>query len=779
LANSIFLCYTDYLSDITVSLGLFLGEMGGRASGGVVYYDNVRISQVTQDLYQSAWNNTRPALRQELDLRNHVLTEFDMRYYDVTLSNFNPAFSRLTGIEMRNNIRNVEIPGVLGFEDHNQVRVWGHSSHAVHNVMMLSAETGIASMTTRDMNLRDRDGARRDTFTLGKNALYMVSFYSLSSPMAQSSFRIRDERFDWNHVSQHLTLFDSGHMGINESGTVHRNNWALNTFFVTGDVLDDKEVYFEFWIGQEGQAASGWLLIDDFSIVRVSNEYFETHRDADGVQKVERPTHSPTAAIPNAHFNYGTVRSAATPFPLRADSWTLETGDPQHTISGIVNTYPTHWNTHARGGNYGIAINPRGIRGAHPNNNVFMMQHTRATWQRLSAGEFSLPRNEDDRYHILSFEIATVHRPENGMNFFAVLELGGKPISYINLGHERRSGSTPVLTHWRNYSFAIRDSQITSRNVSISFIMGEERPDGRHINAAPAVGFIDNIRLSSSNNRGNADIFVDLSNPAGFRVSAINNQSLFFRPRDARAAVANVFNSRDGINDILRIETNYFRNTVVENTLTEELSSGNFYEYRVEVRILLHEVNNARARRIWQFDDRWNVIDEPDDLDYGVTFRLDGFSGGFENIKPENLVNMSGHDRDWTTLSFFINADSTRDLNLEIEFGNQWRSVWGIVEIRSMSLHQIEQEEWEQARTDAVHGTAILTEREWTPQRPPAQDTTRERSDLNFLIIPSIIMGVTILFAIAAVSFRRIKFRRHIRMRHTSYAADDERSVRE
>jgi len=407
-----------------------------------------------------------------------------------------------------------------------------------------------------------------------------------------------------------------------------------------------------------------------------------------------------------------------------------------------------------------------------------MMQNLGSTWQRLESNQFPLERGV---YNIISFDLASfVPHIGQSMRLFAVIEFDGHEIARIDMSRTPRTFAD-LASDWNNYSFAIRDSQFTSRSVSISFLLGEENG----VASAASTVFIDNLDITtrSAINRSDVNAYADLGNAILFA------ESFFLVENNASNAQVSAVDAVGG-GQFLRIQTSNYQNTSVRNTLTEVMDGGEFFEYRVTMRIVPGTGDTLTYEPITIFDDEGRPTEDPSDWEFGINMHLAGFEGGFSNLQPSDLRGMRSFYTDenggeWTTLSFFIHADATSDLSLIVEFGNYRRAVWADVEILSMELVSIDSEVFNNARRSVeedpyyhVH-FAIMNE-EYLPDiggGDDGEDQERDRS-LDFLIWPSIIMGAAIIFAVVAFGIRRFKFKTHIKKKHTSYAADDEVSVR-
>jgi len=349
------------------------------------------------------------------------------------------------------------------------------------------------------------------------------------------------------------------------------------------------------------------------------------------------------------------------------------------------------------------------------------------------------------------------------MRLYAAIELQGRELARIDLGRNSGGNSNWQLSGWQNHRFAIRAGAFSGRELRISFHMGTQSWP-----SPAATAFIDNVRLTQEHVMGGQDQYLDLSNP--ILLSNPNRSSTFFIPEDATRAAATVFGQT------LDLRSLGFQNTIITNTLSETLDASSFFEYRVTARIL--DGMSAIPLAVLYEDGRRR--EEPSDLEYGISLRIDGMDGGFMNMTQQDMLRMPMvAEGGWVTLSFFIRTDNMQDLSLVVEFGNEWRAVSGVMQIRDTQLIPIDEIDFNDAQ-DAIRtanragrptNMSVITEPAFVPPTEPREP--RERGEFDWLILSSIILAVVIVFALVAVLTRRLMRNRHFAKKHTSYARDD------
>jgi len=132
----------------------------------------------------------------------------------------------------------------------------------------------------------------------------------------------------------------------------------------------------------------------------------------------------------------------------------------------------------------------------------------------------------------------------------------------------------------------------------------------------------------------------------------------------------------------------------------------------------------------------------------------------------------------FATLSFFIHAETSLPLSLVISFSNDYYMVDATVSIIGIELVPIAPIDFTDAAERAEanpddRSLAIMSESD--PFVDDDNDDTTETQpwNLDFLIIPSIITAIALIFALIAFGIRRVQFKKHITKGHTSYARDN------
>jgi len=790
-----FLVQTCPMQGRNFRVGLFLGGMG-RPSAGVVYYNAVRVSELSQaqfntDRTRILGNAQQRSFVREMDFRTHTESQhfgFVRTGHDNHQNLNNDSFR--AGFPNRNNpqqeMHSFTFPAItassvwsqLGFHNAEVNPVSHFHPHALpvnRQIMLLQARNSYAGF------IMNRD----TTVRIDRNVTYMLTFYTITSG-GVGTVRIQDTRIHDTNLDQAIVPFFEEVPFMTElpSGVHTRNNWVRNTIFLRGEAFDDRNIEIEFLLGSENAPTTGWIAIDEISMTRVSHQFYSANNEALNTVSFNMNNQEPTPTIANSFFNVGTPRSADNPFPLVANNWNhvFDEVNPNATRTGIVNTQTQHWNRYAQnvtvgpyaagrpdahriGSNYGMAINPGSIRGQNVNNNVLMMQNIQETYQSIESNTFQLGAGI---HNVISFDVSAQRIAGHEMNFYAMIMMNNRELRRIDLSHlTQRNG-------WQNFSFAIMPPTLPndSLELSLSFIMGTpNRP-------SPAgVAFIDNViveEVPNFNINQPRVTFINLSNIISH--SNPNGSAMFFSAGDMSATVLGT--NAGAYAGHLLVDSVGRRAGGVVSTQGDHIQGGIFYVFTVELAI--NEMNSWVRR---QHDlVTGELLTEPTDVDHGISFGFRNFEGGFENLRRDNTRDLI-HNGNFIELQFFVRTDVSQDLIFEITFGNEWRYVESSVVIRSINVEEITQTEWNIAynevrdanRDGEATNMAMVNEIGYihTPDDPDGGGGGSGFGELSMFVIPSIILGVALIFAIAMVAIRKVKKRRRMAQGTTSYANDN------
>jgi len=742
---------TDLLQSQKFSLVLGLGNTLEQ-SRGVIYFQNPRIWQTTAETYVTELTKAQTyneTLCEQIDLNNQ---ETNIRgAIDPTDLIFENAKSNyMVGTYGAAQFHTNDIPYVLNFRDRAFVHGKNNGDGADVGFMMSSGKYATSMKT-------------KESFLVRRHQIYMINFYALGQ---NASWRIRDASFPKEEDMETTTiitddLFTSDFKAVEFSGRETKNNWTLNTIFITGGTYKDVALDFELWIGDENSGTKGYLLFDDFAISRVSENYF--NRNSTSTQNLTLPSAGTTAPQLNAHFELGSPKSVDNPYPLVPQAWTIgnaKIGDKDNDLvkSGIVNTESAHWDKY--NADYSTVSKPIGIRGESEINNVMLMQNLGNTWQVLQSESISLTIASTNTIY---FDMVRQYDEALGFNFWVTVEStnNNRLFAKLDLGYTG-TGKNYVVTPWERHFIKIKESNLTNHEVVVKFYMGS----AEKLCPMSAV-LIDNFGMTDQTIPANG---------IGTEADLTDVRKFWANTADSTAYMDN---------DILVLQTNDTTKAVkTSGRMTERLTENEFYELHVKTFI-----GAGTPRHICKDIIKDGEIETcTEEHETGINMRLEGFEGGFLNLTSETIGTMNVIDEEgYADLVFYVRPDSAGMLSLEVQFGNEYVTYDAPVFIKSITPKKIDEPAFISAQKthDKVEndGTRFRSNYTFITQswQPPVEETP-ETSNVKapfqwYIIIPSLIMGIALLIAIFGFFIRKFRFRLHIDKHHTSYAADD-RSAR-
>ena len=782
-----FFIKTDPLHAQKFSIRLSLGT--NIPSLGVIYFQSPQVLQVSEERYNNLYNTANTATKKVVDLsggliENYVKADgrsivmkndvwvYEEGYDETTAGNFNfvhrPAEKTMqagafTTGSFAGRVMSADIPARLNIKEQTQFFLYNASGARNVDFLMISPKTEKPVEWKLD-----------NPFLVRRHQIYMISFYAIGGTAA--TLRMRDST--WSNDVETAELYTEEkaiNMAATTTGT--KNGWTLNTFFVSGATGKDMPIDIDFIVQNDAESVGAWLTFDAFDIQRVSNEYYDEHGVEGNTFKIAK--NESTSPVANSLMNMGRPASIKNPYPLTPVDWNDNSyaGELNLIRSGIVNTEVSHWNMY---NNYGHVLGiPAPINGYSENNNVFMMQNLGLTWQTTQTKPFQL---ESDRVNIISFYINRQFA-SNDFNFWITATVKGREVVNLDLSDQHEG--------WKQYTIAIKESSVTNREVTLKFNLGTaDRLSGA------GVVFIDNIDVKS--------IDLDAKMPTNAEYVDLTDSFPFFTGGGFDGLIVKAGEQLE----IRNINTE--KTVSAKNSLTETLDAGEFYEYRVRAYISPNatathicepKITQSIEKGVIKYE-REDCADAADHV-YGVNFRLDGFEGGFENLKYADIQNMKGLDAEgYAELVFYIRPDNTNELALVVEFGNSTFSYATTVYIKSISLKKITTDDFTLAKESYDKEKAIFDKenkkkkpnqdelkrsafehtfmsfitQSWNPEEE-TNTTPKTRQPFQWhIIVPSLIMGAAVLIALIGFLVRRFKFKLHMDKKYTTYASDDRTS---
>ncbi len=311
---------------------------------------------------------------------------------------------------------------------------------------------------------------------------------------------------------------------INDYGTVE--------FYVKGGAHFNSSVNLSLGLGKDDENATGCVLFDDITIEEASSTEYSS-----ATNKIELDTKSGSQTITNGNFRNVTVPDDKT-CPYTADGWTVSSGlEKNLQFAGVINTDPNQYKEfkklYDKLKNQGVEDksnpyywttydNPKASNGKAEPNNVMMLLNCEDNYQTLSSSTFSL---EKTKSYLVTFMVKNLNFSEGNTRLkISIVSSDG-----ITLYED---ANFDTASNWKEYKVYIKANDRANADAHIEISLGEED------DMVKGAVYLDNFSL-----------LADQTIPS------------------------NAVNVVDMTNDYLNLKTNKITGTLIDNPDTQEKAS--------------------------------------------------------------------------------------------------------------------------------------------------------------------------------------------------------------
>lgn len=551
----------------------------------------------------------------------------------------------------------------------------------------------------------------------------------------------------------------SAELNLTSDSNSTKNDFNTYTFFVKGNGLVDTKFSLQIALGTSDEKVTGEIALDDIKFFSTTSSKMEA-ASGSFQTTLELQIASSSPLVSNGHFNNYIVEDPVeflgdTPnysFPFGAQDWKHEVEDDVEDSSyafGVVNTKSSMFDATK----IGIAnpLNP-GFN-IDQSNNILMFKNSASTHQSASLSSLSL---DSSSIYELTFDVNT--QLTAGVMSFSLLS-DNKAISKFS--------SISTNGAWKSYKVAIRTNSVSSE-IGIKFDFGTKEQN------ALGFGFVDNVRLvkktlsdeqflaltNATNTKivdfekGNWNIVSDTQNSFGVWELLTASSSL------ADNAFAGVIAGKDNAFDVtsaneenMLIVSNPEQGTSSITTKNDfHFESGKFY--KISINILTQRVQTLEQNE-----------DDDEKIDFGASIKLSGF-----DTKLENIVT----DGQFKTFVFLVKATEDSDQGLTLTLSSPTSTTLGTVIADNLVVEELEESAYNEAvelktsKNQTNVAVAEVVETDEDDDEEESADSGLTNSEI-WLLVPSIIFGVMIIFAILAFTLRHIKVKKFEKATQANY----------
>ena len=767
----------------TVTLDFYLGTNSGDYSSGVVFFDEVTLTQYsansfvaqieddyTVDNYnQLASTETKYLVTTLLDDENIVDESYNFDFENETTSsdtlspawdvkdskNGNARVMRLKepntnfktqtgydyiGMDLSYDILNDKenTKALVLFTDKNAksgyVRV---KSKAVdinpHQIYKITASVKVASIESGSFSLGIEEVGKTED---GKQGIF--AYYP---SLENTSYSLQSGKTS----------------GLTSNTTNEfKNNYQTVEFYVKGHSLYKSSFNVVLSLGDSSTMAKGCVVVDNIKIESASYEQYNN-----ATEKYELKSFS-SANENNAYFN--STQASEKGYPVAAEKYTSEIEDEKYNSSGVIYLYNEKMYNQMYAGYDWAIFFPGNPSSSTQGNNVYMMHNSTYSYQSLTSPSLSMAANS---YQKISFDFFTQSKASENTADIAVKIVDENGIV---LFEEKALESAD---RWSKFEVVFHTAETVSSSVTVEISFGTE--DENEVGTV----YIDNLLLTTSSSdeyeqalyRNNfSDYFLSFesdkltddvytsSTTTAYQFAvdeALDGGNL----ADSQYAVGAMVTGKNNIygieNDknLLVISTRRPSTATLRSNFPITFESSTYYKLTFDLQTLL--------------PDEEDLSDE-EEHDYGVSISIDGFEV-ISNLKSNKLE----------SYTIYLNSSSSSTAQIVFTLTSDSMETLGSAILTNIDITKSSQTEFNSAKIDPYYQEKVFQSNyistdsdegseDDTPSADEEPSTPANQAD-PWLLIGSIIMTLAIIVAVVAVLVKKIKIKKKPKLEKSGY----------
>lgn len=770
-----------------ITIDLYLGSKTTPTDGGVVFFDDVILEQYSQNTFYRVMSQTQNSTVANensiylLDQLQSSSAQLDMSSYNfdfenvITDDNYSTLGDEWEALTTGTNAQygNAFILPVSRYTQASQFRdLTGENYAFAGNTLSYNSETGKentqALVLYSDTNRTTVYGVESKDIEIKAHGLYRFSVYVKVSNMSTGNFYITVKENDtiyetYSFDEDFLSTASATSEAISStSGTAFNNNYQRIDFYVKGHEFYDSSVNLQFWLGNEETPATGCVFIDDITLSYVDYSEYDA-----GTNKLELKSFTESPTFTNAFFNQTENEDNSLTYPLKASGWTLEQNSNSHVVqeAGVVYLHNKEKYEKMYTGYAWQGIYPGSPDKIDAPNNVYMFYNQNSTYQNLTSSSYTLEANN---YYKLTFDYFT--SSQSAIDASLTIEV----IDENNITLFKQSGFSSENS-WGKAEIYFHTAEQSSNNIQVKVHFGENE-DGKLMQG---IAYIDNFEVISDISEekfNSANYQVDLTDyllnldPTESIGADISNSTAYTFSVDE--SVGNASNSQGGIvrgqdnaytadygievedSNILVLSNFAKSKSTITSNYTLNLTSGSYYKLTFDLRTIFP---NGTDKEEFTTDEH--------DCSFGVSVGLSNF----------DLIEKLFSEDEFTTYTIYFYASEDSTPNLQLQLLSDCDNTTGSAFLTHISFTSSTEEEYNSASSSSDFENTVFTASATESDDATDDDeTTDDSTDANpdnsvWLLIPSIIFGVAIIFAVLVFALRKINIKKVEKIREESY----------
>ncbi|MBE5736440.1 MAG: hypothetical protein E7356_03720 [Clostridiales bacterium] len=734
--------YIDTEEKLSIGMELWLGSKTTNATGAV-FFNEVTVLRYSEDTYADQINIAK-------NINNGTINLIQLQEKDnevVENGNFEQALNGWKRMSQSTSSASAQISKVVD----------ANTFSKVNNDLTITAPGTNCSIDNNSAlfmyNKEDGHQAMESsTFTIDKLSYYRLTFWAKSdcSKGTGATVKLVDKTED-SDKSASLTLSTS----ISSNANEFRNKWTQYSFYIYGPSKSDIDATIQIWLGTPDSQTSGYVFVDDFRIEAIDYETYSKNSSSSNATTFNLNNGSDNYTIVNSDFDKTQNTTADKFYPATPADWTREGKNNTTTFSGIISTSEEDFDSIQFPTAVISPLRPQAIPYTdNEDNNVLMIGSTAETnSQKFSSKSFSL---NADSYYSVSFYVATDYLKSSvNHNHGARVSITTTNNTLFDLYNIHYDNS-----RWHKIEVKIKTgSQDYTPSVNLIFdnTIGYVFFDKVELNTINEASFNDRTFESGDTTYYRVDLSHENFDNKSFNKVLNTNKGLDV-PNDwklnteeqIRAGIVTADNeiidyaapSLSGNTSYLLISSlhdDYFAYT---SNRKYKFTSSTYYKITINV------LTEGIAKQDEVPEDQKDVI-----------------PGACISLADSSEILISGINTDGAWVQYTIYASFTEDLEsaIKLSLGNGDETVSGAVLFDNLVITTFDNEESyvkDVVKSDPATIAQFINYTEPKDTEDGEEEASEWDSEINWLIIPSIITAVAIIIAVLGFYLRKFNYTR-------------------
>lgn len=752
----------------SVTVDLWLGTET-RPSTGVVFFDEVRAVQLSQNaFYKNMQLNDESGI-------SYVLADSieDRNIIDTDNLNFN--FEKSLEGSINNlvdwNVTSSSVGGHAQILNLNQGAFEDTTGFAYPGSDFSANNTQALALWATDSNVT----VTSQPFEIKSLGLYKITLNVKTSELTAGDFTVSIN--ETNAIKDEFSYLSSYELGSATSSSITENssNNFLNgytqlTFYVQGHDRYNSQVELSLNLGTTETPATGAVIVDNITVEVVSSEDFST----DGNILQLATASAGETLFTNGYFNSANNQTNSLDLPIAPADWTIS--QPENNgvqEAGIINVYSKYFDEYDFEWANSLANpgSPDAYSSTDDVNNILMLYNQTSNYQSITSSTFSLEANT---YYSLTFRYKTL-----GNAWFNVRLTDDDNIVLLN--------QTQVSNNdWSTYQcFIYTGEGASTSQITIEFGTEDDQVSG--------YAFFDNFEISTATAEqfDAADVQIDLS---GFMLNLDPNEEIVSNITSSNAYTGSISSgdsdaAKGGIikgegndafeyvneeGEILPIDDGSLTKNVLviqtDKPSTYTLTSN--FTISADADTAYYALTFRLLTSFPSYPGSHIHDDEEVDTNFGVTIGLNDFD------KIQGLKSSNG----WTEYTILFNVTEDKDVAFTFSLVSDCRDTTGYAFLTDIAWTESDAETYNSASRQTEFNQTLFTTSASastdTDDGSGDSDSTDTTTDDNldetlWLLIPSIILAVALIFAIVAFALKHVKFKKAQKITKQNYDRDE------